>query len=101
MFGQFVQLPLTRMSLQGIVLIAQASGEINVYNAASGCQVAGNFGLDFPFDVKNDLAAVKVDNLAEFRAGFAATGGAEFNDVAKFNPFLRGFDGVHLAIVPL
>ena len=47
MFGQLVQLPVAGMPLQRIILIAQALGEIDGDEAAAGCQVAGNFGIDF------------------------------------------------------
>ena len=83
MFGQLVQLPLAGMPLQGVVLIAQALREIDGDEAAAGCQVAGHFGIDFPFDVKDELAAVPIDNLAEFCAGFTIAGGAEFDHIAK------------------
>ena len=83
MFGQLVQLPLAGMPLQRVVLITQAKGQIDGDEAAAGCQVAGNFGIDFPFDIKDDLAAFPIDNLAEFRAGFAVAGGAEFDHIAK------------------
>jgi hypothetical protein len=83
MFGQLVQLPVAGMPLQGIVLITQALGEIDGDEAAAGCQVACHFGIDFLFDVKEDPAAVPIDNLAEFRAGFTIAGGAEFDHIAK------------------
>jgi hypothetical protein len=88
------------MSLQGIVLIPKTPGEVDGDDTTFGCQVAGNFGSDFPFDIKKDSTAVKVDNLTDFRAGFAAAGGAEFDDVAKFLAFLGWLDGVHLPILP-
>src|SRR5687767_699233 len=88
------------MPLQGIILIAKASGEVNVDEAAAGCQIAGDFGVDFPFNIKDDRAAVPIDNLAEFRRGFAAAGGAEFDHVAKLPAFPRWLDGVYLPILP-
>ena len=88
------------MPLEGLILIAQASREVDIDEATFGCQVAGNLRVDFPFDVKDDFAPLPIDNLAEFCAGFTAAGGAEFNDVAKLNSFLRWFDAVHLPIVP-
>src|SRR5688572_13427838 len=100
MFCQLEQLPFTRMPLQGVILIAQALREVNVYQTAFGCQVAGNFGIDFPFDVKDDLAPLPIDNLAELGAGFATAGGAEFDDVAKLSSFRRWLHAVHLVIVP-
>ena len=100
MFGQFMQLPLAGMPLQGIVPIAQASREVNIEDAASGCQVAGNFGVDFPFDVKDDRASLPIDNLAKLRSRFAAAGGTELDHVAKFPAFLRWQDSVYLTILP-
>src|SRR5688500_6479330 len=100
MLRQLEQLPFTRMPLQALVLIAQASREVNVDQTAFGCQVAGNFGIDFPFNVKDDRTPLPIDNLAALVAGYAAAGGAEFDDVAKFPAFRRWFDRIHLVIVP-
>jgi hypothetical protein len=76
-------IPLAGMPLQGVVLISQAKGQIDGDEAAFACQVAGHFGIDFPFDIKDDLTPLPIDNLAEFRAGFAIAGGAEFDHIAK------------------
>src|SRR5918995_7222772 len=100
MFCQLEQLPFTRMPLQGVVLIAQALRKVNVDQTAFGCQVAGHFGIDFAFDIKDDRTPVPIDNLAELGAGFAAAGGAEFDDVTKLSSFRRWLHAVHLSILP-
>src|SRR5687768_17054301 len=58
------------------------------------------FGKRCDSGVKDDLTAVPIDYLAKFRAGFAAAGGAEFDDIAKLPAFLRWLDAVHLPILP-
>jgi hypothetical protein len=87
---QFMQLPLAGLPLQGIMLIAQASGEVDGDDATFGCQISGNLGVNFPFDVKDDRAAVPIDNLAEFRAGFAAAGGPSLMMLPSSCRFLVG-----------
>ena len=99
-FGQLVQLPVDGLPLQRIVLITHATGQIDGDEATAGCQVASHFGIDFPFDIKDDLAAIPIDNLAKFCAGFAVAGGAEFDYIAKLRANFCWLYPIHLTVLP-